>query len=84
MPYPKLARIRQRDDTRIDDIDAVIYSKMERLRRIAWIKSTSKLDEMFISDGLLREARGKEKVKMVGDEFEIKFDDSGHLVEFWG
>jgi hypothetical protein len=51
--------------------------------RIVWIRNTSKLDELFISHGLLAEVRRKENLKIVEDEYEIKFDDSGHLIEFW-
>lgn len=44
MSYPKLVRIRQQlDDTRIDDIDAVIHSEMEKSHLSAKIKHGTKV-----------------------------------------
>jgi hypothetical protein len=51
--------------------------------RIVWIKNTSHLNEMFISKGLLTEAKEKENLEISGNAFEMEFDEHGHLVEFW-
>jgi len=52
--------------------------------RIVWIKNTSNLSELFISQGLLAKAQGKEKLEIVGNMLEIKFDEHSNLIEFWG
>jgi hypothetical protein len=49
--------------------------------RIVWIKNTSKLSEMWISQGLLNEAREKENLEIIGNEYEMIFDDYGNLIE---
>jgi hypothetical protein len=49
--------------------------------KIVWINHTSKLDEMWISKGLLNEATEKENLKIIGNEHEMKFDDYGNLIE---
>lgn len=49
--------------------------------KIVWINHTSRLDEMWVSKGLLNEATGKENLKIIGDEHEMKFDDDGNLIE---
>jgi hypothetical protein len=49
--------------------------------KIVWINHTSRLDEMWISRGLLNEATGKEDLKIIGNEHEMKFDDYGNLIE---
>jgi hypothetical protein len=51
--------------------------------RIAWIRNTSILDEMFVSMGLLPEVQAKENVEIVGDPMEIEFDRHRNLVEVW-
>ncbi len=50
--------------------------------RIVWIRNTSKLDKMMISQGLLVEARGKEYLEIIGDEMEMEFDRHSNLVTF--
>lgn len=49
--------------------------------KIVWINHTSRLDEMWISKGLLNEATEKENLKIIGNEHEMKFDDYGNLIE---
>lgn len=49
--------------------------------KIVWINHTSRLDEMWISKGLLDEATEKENLRIIGDEHEMKFDDYGNLIE---
>jgi hypothetical protein len=49
--------------------------------KIVWINHTSKLDEMWISKGLLHEVTEKENLKIIGNEHEMKFDDYGNLIE---
>jgi hypothetical protein len=49
--------------------------------KIVWINHTSRLDEMWISKGLLNEATGKKDLKIIGNEHEMKFDDHGNLIE---
>ena len=48
--------------------------------RIVWIRNTSCLDELIISEGLLSEAREKEGIEIVGDCGEIRFDGEGDWV----
>lgn len=52
--------------------------------RMVWIRNTSSLSEIFISQGLLDETRGKENLATAGDAMEMEFDEHGNLVEFWG
>lgn len=49
--------------------------------KIVWIHHTSRLDEMWISKGLLDEAAEKENLSIIGNEHEMKFDDHGNLIE---
>jgi hypothetical protein len=49
--------------------------------KIVWINHTSRLDEMWISKGLLNEATEKENLKVIGNEHEMRFDDDGNLIE---
>lgn len=49
--------------------------------KIVWINHTSRLDEMWISKGLLDEATEKENLRIIGNEHEMKFDDYGNLIE---
>ena len=51
---------------------------------IVWVKNTSNLNEMFISQGLLTKAREKENLEIVGNELKMEFDEQDNLVEFWG
>jgi hypothetical protein len=51
--------------------------------RIVWIKNTSSLDEMFISESLLTEAQEKENLEIAGEAREMEFDEQENLVEFW-
>jgi len=48
--------------------------------RLVWIKNTSTLGEMAISQGLQDEARQNEDVKLLGEMFELEFDANGNLV----
>jgi hypothetical protein len=48
--------------------------------RIAWIKNTSKLGEMWISQGLINEAKKNKAVSVLGDEYPMQFDGAGNLL----
>lgn len=48
--------------------------------RVVWIKNTSTLGTMGISEGLENEARLNKAVKFLGEMFELEFDDNGDLV----
>ena len=47
--------------------------------KIVWIKNTSKLDEMYISEGLIATARNSKSIEFVGDLKEIDFDENNNL-----
>jgi hypothetical protein len=49
--------------------------------RIVWIKNTSKLSEMWISQGLLNEAREKENLEILDKTQNLEFDERGNLIE---
>jgi hypothetical protein len=49
--------------------------------KVVWINHTSRLDEMWISKGLLNEAAEKANLSIVGNEHEMRFDDNGNLIE---
>ncbi len=51
--------------------------------RIVWIKNTSRLSEMFISQGLLSEVKGKENMSIVGSILKMEFDEYDNFVELW-
>lgn len=48
--------------------------------KIVWIKNTSRLDEMWISEGLLSEATKKANLKIISNEHEMRFNKRGHLL----
>ena len=48
--------------------------------RIAWIKNTSKLSEMWISQGLMNEAKKKNEINILSDGCPMQFDGAGNLV----
>lgn len=47
--------------------------------KIVWIKNTSKLGEMYISDGLVRTAKENTNIQFVGKSATINFDSDGNL-----
>ena len=47
--------------------------------KIVWIKNTSKLGEMWISQGLINEAKKNNAIRILGDECPIQFDGDGNL-----
>jgi hypothetical protein len=49
--------------------------------KIVWIKNTSKLSEMWISQGLLNEAREKENLEVLDKKQNLEFDEYGNLIE---
>ncbi len=49
--------------------------------KIVWIKNTSKLSEMWISQGLLNEAREKENLVILDKTQNLEFDEHGNLIE---
>ncbi|MBW2308122.1 MAG: DUF2088 domain-containing protein [Deltaproteobacteria bacterium] len=51
--------------------------------RIVWIRNTSKLGEMMISQGLLEETQGKETLEIIDEGKEMEFDRHGDLYSFW-
>ena len=51
--------------------------------RVVWIKNTSSLDDMFVSQRLLTEVQEKENLEIAGDTAEMGFYQNGNLVEFW-
>jgi hypothetical protein len=55
---------------------------MDRIR-IVWIRNTSRLSDMFVSQGMLAEAEAKENVEIDGEGDEMRFDRDGNLVEMW-
>jgi hypothetical protein len=51
--------------------------------RLVWIRNTMALGEMFVSEGLLEEARKKAGVEVIGEARELSFDSLGGLVNPW-
>lgn len=50
--------------------------------KLVWIKNTSTLGEMHISEGLENEARKNEAVKILDEIFDLEFDANGNLKRF--
>jgi hypothetical protein len=48
--------------------------------RIAWIKNTSKLSEMWISQGLVNEAKKNKVIRILGEGHPMKFGGDGNLL----
>ena len=48
--------------------------------RLAWIKNTSTLWEMFVSKALQAAAEGKKRLSLEGEAFELTFDAEGNLI----
>lgn len=48
--------------------------------RIVWIKNTSKLDEMFISDSLLPETEMNDRLQVIDSSVSINFDAADNLI----
>lgn len=48
--------------------------------RLAWIKNTSTLWEMFVSEALQAAAEGKKGLSLEGEAFELTFDAEGNLI----
>jgi Lactate racemase N-terminal domain len=49
--------------------------------RMVWIKNTSTLDEMYVSQGLKAKAEENGKLTIEGEPIEIKFDPDGNLIK---
>ncbi len=47
--------------------------------RVAWIKNSSKLGEMHISEGLVSEVQRMSNVRIVSEPLELAFDEQGDL-----
>ena len=47
--------------------------------KIIWIKNTSKLGEMWISQGLMNEAKKNKAIRILGDECPMQFDGARNL-----
>jgi hypothetical protein len=50
--------------------------------KLVWIKNTSTLAEMAISEGLQDEARTNRGVKLLDEMFDLEFDANGNLIRF--
>ena len=48
--------------------------------RIAWIKNTSKLGEMWISKGLIKEAKKNKALRILSDSYPMQFDETGNFL----
>jgi hypothetical protein len=48
--------------------------------RLAWIKNTSTLWEMFVSEALQAAAEGKKGLSLEGEAFKLTFDAEGNLI----
>ena len=48
--------------------------------RIAWIKNTSKLSEIWISQGLVNEAKKNKVIRILGEGHPMQFDGDGNLL----
>lgn len=51
--------------------------------RMVWIRNTSSLSEILISQGLLNEAQKRKDVQIIRDMMEIEFDEHDNLTEPW-
>ncbi len=49
--------------------------------RLVWIKNTSCLDELWVSEALLSEVRSKENVEVDGQSVKMGFDGKGNLID---
>jgi hypothetical protein len=58
------------------DVD---YNAIKMLR----IKNTLKLDEIFISEHLLAQARLDSRIEILGDPRPMHFAENGSLIELW-
>lgn len=48
--------------------------------RIIILKNSLEIEDMLISEALISEAKSKEQLTIVGDPFELEFDDNGDMV----
>lgn len=48
--------------------------------RLCWIKNTMRLDRMYVSEALLDEVRGREDVEVTSGLMQMKFSESGELM----
>lgn len=51
--------------------------------RLAWIRNTADLAELFVSKALLAEVREDARLEVLGGGMEITFDGQGRLIERW-
>jgi len=51
--------------------------------RILWVKNTLELEYLYASQVLLKEARSKPRLEILGDLSEIPFDQNGNLISKW-
>jgi hypothetical protein len=49
--------------------------------KIAWIKNTSKLGEMWISQGLINESKKNKTVRILSHGYPMQFNEKGNFVE---
>jgi len=47
--------------------------------KIVWIKNTSKLDEMYISEGLIQVANKNPDIEFIGNPEDVNFDSDGNF-----
>lgn len=49
--------------------------------RIVRIKNTLELENIYISESLLEEAKNNQNIEILSEPFELKFDEEGYIVE---
>jgi len=52
-------------------------------QKTCWIKNTQSLDDMFLSEPLLRQCQEREDLEILATPQPLKFDDKGELINQW-
>lgn len=50
--------------------------------RLIMIKNTKELDRIFISEGLINEAKDKDNIELIGEPIDLEFDNNGDIKLF--
>jgi hypothetical protein len=77
----KLPIVCQNDKEMIDHAIATAGPSDAETLRMVWIKNTSTLGEMYISQGLKAQAEKSGKLAIIGEPIAISFDPDGNLIK---
>jgi hypothetical protein len=49
--------------------------------RIVRIKNTAEMEDILMSEAYLKELEGREDIEIIGEPFDMEFDEEGNLVD---